>query len=56
MVIGEAFVSCWTCSNLPAHRSAKCACSLMVTKSWLDFEPSFLITNWLVVPRVLLFE
>lgn len=32
-------------ANLPAHLCAKRACMLMVTDSWLDSVPSFLISS-----------
>ena len=34
-------------SNLPAHLSAKRACSLMVTESWVESEPPFLVASLL---------
>ncbi|KAM3211735.1 hypothetical protein ACQJBY_065070 [Aegilops geniculata] len=38
-------------ANLPAHLCAKRACSLMVTESWLDSEPSFLVMSLLADDR-----
>ena len=32
-------------ANLPAHLCAKHACTLNVTKCWLDVIPSFLVTS-----------
>ncbi|KAF7078794.1 LOW QUALITY PROTEIN: hypothetical protein CFC21_083168 [Triticum aestivum] len=38
-------------ANLPAHLCAKRACLLMVTESWLDLEPLFLVTSLLADDR-----
>ncbi|KAF7035800.1 LOW QUALITY PROTEIN: hypothetical protein CFC21_046594 [Triticum aestivum] len=32
-------------ANVPAHICAKHACSLMVTESWTDVRPPFLLTS-----------